>query len=83
MFVIQIDPSSDLPSDLAVLECVHTLSRYASICQRVGLVPIVEPEIVPNGDHDIHVCAAVTERVLSAQYERLKMHDVYLEGTVL
>jgi len=64
-------------------ECVHNLSRYAAICQRQGLVPIVEPEIVPNGDHSIEVCAAVTEKVLLAQFKSLKLHGVYLEGAVL
>merc|ERR1719159_787293 len=59
--VLQIDPASGLPSDLAIFECVHSLARYAAVCQRVGLVPIVEPEIVPNGAHDIGVCATVTE----------------------
>merc|ERR1712039_940611 len=53
--VLQIDPANGLPSDLAILECVHQLSRYAAICQRNGLVPIVEPEIVPNGGHGIDV----------------------------
>merc|ERR1719313_3062266 len=42
--VLQIDPEKGLPSDLAIMECVHNLSRYATICQRCGLVPIVEPE---------------------------------------
>jgi len=81
--VLQIDPENGLPSDLAILECVHNLSRYAAICQRHGLVPIVEPEIVPNGSHDIKVCAKVTEKVLSAQFASLKLHGVYLEGAVL
>jgi len=81
--VLQIDPASGLPSDLAITECVHTLSRYATICQRCGLVPIVEPEIVPNGNHSIEVCAAVTEKVLLAQFASLKLHGVYLEGAVL
>merc|ERR1719281_1781199 len=81
--VLQIDPGNGLPSDLAIMECVHNLSRYAAICQRVGLVPIVEPEIVPNGAHGIEVCAAVTEKVLLAQFEALKLHNVYLEGAVL
>jgi fructose-bisphosphate aldolase class I len=58
--VLQIDPSSGLPSDLAISECVHNLARYATICQRHRLVPIVEPEIVPNGNHPIEVCAAVS-----------------------
>jgi fructose-bisphosphate aldolase class I len=81
--VLQIDPAKGLPSDLAIMECVHTLSRYAAICQRCGLVPIVEPEIVPNGNHGIEVCAAVTEKVLTAQFESLRLHGVYLEGAVL
>merc|ERR1711871_1578998 len=51
--------------------------------QRNGLVPIVEPEIVPNGTHDIMVCATVTEKVLAAQFQSLKLHGVYLEGAVL
>jgi len=81
--VLQIDPATGLPSDLAILECVHQLSRYAAICQRNGLVPIVEPEIVPNGAHDVKVCAGITEKVLSAQFQSLQLHGVYLEGTVL
>merc|ERR1712196_667083 len=59
------------------------LAKYASICQSEGLVPIVEPEIVPNGDHDIYACAAATERVLAAQFKALADHHVYLEGAVL
>jgi fructose-bisphosphate aldolase class I len=51
--VLQLDPAKGLPSDLAIQETVHTLARYASICQSEGLVPIVEPEVVPNGTHDI------------------------------
>merc|ERR1712176_222465 len=48
-----------------------------------GLVPIVEPEIVPNGSHDVYYCAKMTEKVLSAQFAALKLHNVYLEGAVL
>ena len=55
--MLQIDPKNGLPSDLAVREATEQLAKYASICQSVGLVPIVEPEIVPNGDHDIYACA--------------------------
>mmetsp|Transcript_38057 Transcript_38057/g.122113 ORF Transcript_38057/g.122113 Transcript_38057/m.122113 type:complete len:317 (+) Transcript_38057:263-1213(+) len=81
--VLQIDPVQGLPSDLAITLCVHNLAQYAVICQRSGLVPIVEPEIVPNGDHDISACAVATERVLVAQFEALKAHGCYLEGAVL
>eukprot|EP00419_Tripos_fusus_P066188 CAMPEP_0172930912 /NCGR_PEP_ID=MMETSP1075-20121228/219230_1 /TAXON_ID=2916 /ORGANISM="Ceratium fusus, Strain PA161109" /LENGTH=619 /DNA_ID=CAMNT_0013792225 /DNA_START=34 /DNA_END=1894 /DNA_ORIENTATION=+ len=81
--VLQLDPAKGLPSDLAIRDTVHTLARYASICQSEGLVPIVEPEIVPNGNHDIHYCAKMTKKVLTAQFEALKLHNVYLEGAVL
>ena len=47
--VLQLDPAKRMPSDLAIADTVHTLARYASISQSEGLVPIVEPEIVPNG----------------------------------
>merc|ERR1712137_856626 len=81
--VLQLDPAKGLPSDVAIADTVHTLARYASICQSEGLVPIVEPEIVPNGAHDISYCAKMTEKVLSAQFAALKLHGVYLEGAVL
>jgi len=81
--VLQIDPANGLPSDLAITECVNSLARYAAVCQRNGLAPIVEPEIVPNGTHDIGVCSAVTEKVLTAQFAALRLHNVYLEGAVL
>merc|ERR1711939_1093161 len=51
--VLQLDPAKGLPSALSIQDTVHVLARYASICQSEGLCPIVEPEIVPNGTHDI------------------------------
>merc|ERR1712173_77255 len=81
--VLQLDPAKGLPSPLGIADTVHTLARYASICQSEGLVPIVEPEIVPNGDHDIVYCAKMTEKVLTAQFAALKLHNVCLEGAVL
>jgi len=81
--VLQLDPAKNLPSDLSIQDSVYTLARYASICQSEGLCPIVEPEIVPNGDHDIHYCQKMTEKVLAAQFQALSDHHVYLEGAVL
>jgi fructose-bisphosphate aldolase class I len=81
--VLQLDPAKGLPSDLAIADTVHTLARYASICQSEKLVPIVEPEIVPNGKHDIYYCAEVTEKVLAAQFKALADHHIYLEGCLL
>merc|ERR1711970_663414 len=71
------------PSYLGMLENANVLARYASICQMNGLVPIVEPEILIDGDHTLQVCQEVTERVLAAVYKALSDHHVYLEGTLL
>lgn len=59
----------DCPSKLAILENANVLARYASICQSARIVPIVEPEILPDGDHDIVRCEQVTEEVLAAVYK--------------
>lgn len=71
------------PSYQAIMENANVLARYASICQSQGIVPIVEPEILPDGDHDIARCQKVTEVVLAAVYKALSDHHVYLEGTLL
>lgn len=55
---------------------------YICLCQH-GIVPIVEPEILPDGDHDLKRCQYVTEKVLAAVYKALSDHHVYLEGTLL
>merc|ERR1711904_232721 len=81
--VLQLDPAKGLPSDQAIQDTVHTLARYASICQSEGLCPIVEPEVVPNGKHDIYYCQKMTEKVLAAQFKALDDQRVYLEGAVL
>ncbi|BFZ11885.1 hypothetical protein BsWGS_14924 [Bradybaena similaris] len=71
------------PSYLAMLENANVLARYASICQQSGLVPIVEPEVLPDGDHDLETARRVTEEVLAFQYKALADHHVFLEGTLL
>jgi len=73
----------NLPSQLAILENANVLARYASCCQQAGIVPIVEPEILPDGDHSLERCQKVTEKVLAAVYKALSDHNVYLEGTLL
>lgn len=79
--VLKIGPNE--PSQLAINENANGLARYAIICQENGLVPIVEPEILVDGPHDINRCAEVTERVLAACYKALNDHDVLLEGSLL
>lgn len=71
------------PSQLAIMENANILARYASICQANGLVPIVEPEVLCDGEHDLDRCQEVTERVLAAVYKALNDYNVYLEGTLL
>lgn len=71
------------PSELAIRETAHTLARYGSICQDNGLVPIIEPEILTDGDHDIETCARVSEQVFSAVMKALIDHHLILEGTLL
>ena len=75
--------SEHTPSELAMKENANVLARYASICHKHGIVPIVEPEILCDGDHTLEKCQQVTEAVLSAQYKALVDHHVYLEGTLL
>lgn len=72
-----------MPSQTAILENANVLARYASICQMNGIVPIVEPEILPDGEHTLEVTQAVTEKVLAAVYKALSDHNVFLEGTLL
>lgn len=79
--VLKIGPTE--PSPLAIHENAYGLARYAAICQENGLVPIVEPEILSDGPHEIEKCADVTERVLAACYKALSDHHVLLEGTLL
>lgn len=71
------------PSYLAMLENANVLARYATICQQNGLVPIVEPEVLPDGTHDLYTAQKVTEDVLAFTYKALADHHVYLEGTLL
>lgn len=72
-----------MPSQLAILENANVLARYASICQQNCIVPIVEPEILPDGEHDLETCQAITEKVLAAVYKALSDHHIFLEGTLL
>lgn len=70
-------------SDTAVKETAWTLARYAAISQANGLVPIVEPEIMMDGDHTIEVCQYWTTKVITACYKALSDQEVILEGTLL
>ncbi|CAG0917950.1 unnamed protein product [Notodromas monacha] len=75
--------TKNTPSYQAILENANVLARYASICQSERIVPIVEPEVLPDGDHDVDRAQKVTETVLAAVYKALNDHHVFLEGTLL
>ncbi|BFZ18766.1 hypothetical protein BsWGS_21805 [Bradybaena similaris] len=75
--------SDHTPSYQAMIENANVLARYASICQQNGLVPIVEPEVLPDGTHDLQTAQRVTEEVLAFQYKALADHHIFLEGTLL
>lgn len=70
-------------SETAIKETAWTLARYAAISQANGLVPIVEPEILMDGDHSVETCQYWTERTLAACYKALSDQHVILEGTLL
>lgn len=73
----------DIPSSTCIAANAHALARYAAICQAAGLVPIVEPEVLMDGDHTIERCEEVTEWTLNAVYEALYLNRVTLEHSVL
>jgi len=72
-----------IPSRTCLLTNAHALARYAALCQEANIVPIVEPEVLMDGPHDIDRCFDVTEAALNALYDELYMQRVHLEGTIL
>ncbi len=81
--VIDVGQEHGSPSFTCVAANAHALARYAAICQDEGIVPIVEPEVLMDGDHDIGRCAEVTEWVLKETFQELFHNRVALEGMVL
>ena len=72
-----------IPSSGCIQANAHALARYAALCQEAGLVPIVEPEVLIDGDHTIERCYDVTEATLRAVFNELKEQRVALEGMIL
>ena len=79
--VISISPESPTPYCLATN--AHSLARFAALSQEAGLVPIVEPEVLRDGDHDIDKCFEVTEETLREVFDQLAQQKVLLEGMLL
>jgi fructose-bisphosphate aldolase, class I len=78
-----IDIGASMPSYTCIKANAHALARYAALCQEADIVPIVEPEVLMDGGHDIERCAEVTEWVLKEVYLELYYNRIALEGTVL
>jgi len=72
-----------IPSRGCIEANAQALARYAALCQEAGLVPVVEPEILMDGDHALARCAQITEEVLRAVFEQLHLQRVTLEGMIL
>jgi len=81
--VINIDVAAGVPTDDAIAANAHALARYAALCQEAGIVPIVEPEVMMEGDHTIEACFDATSRTLHAVYDQLAHARVDLPGTLL
>jgi fructose-bisphosphate aldolase, class I len=71
------------PTDFAVLSNGHAMARYAALCQEAGIVPIVEPEVLMDGDHDVAACEDATGRALQVLYPQMADHRLDLAGTLL
>ena len=72
-----------IPSRGCIEANAQALARYAALCQEAGLVPVVEPEVLMDGDHTLARCAQITEEVLRAVFEQLYLQRVMLEGMIL
>ncbi|HEV3501163.1 MAG TPA: class I fructose-bisphosphate aldolase [Bradyrhizobium sp.] len=80
--VIDIDKDR-IPSMTAIYVNAHALARYAALCQAAQIVPIVEPEVLMDGGHDIDRCYEVSQRVLDKTFQELRGQRVALEGMIL
>jgi len=78
-----INIGDDIPTGSCIEANCHALARYAALCQEQGLVPMVEPEVLMDGSHDIDECAEVTDVTLRSLFGSLYEHNVMLEGTIL
>ncbi|MER8697306.1 fructose-bisphosphate aldolase class I [Mesorhizobium opportunistum] len=81
--VIDIDTGKGVPSATSIAANTHALARYAALCQEAGIVPIVEPEVLMDGAHDIDTCYEISKATLIKLYDELHAARVVLEGTIL
>jgi fructose-bisphosphate aldolase class I len=72
-----------LPSRACLEVNAHALARYAALCQQADIVPIVEPEVLMDGDHPMEQCAEATDGILQATFAQIRLQGVLLEGMIL
>tara|TARA_Y100000590_G_scaffold101301_1_gene115032 strand:+ start:152 stop:1162 length:1011 start_codon:yes stop_codon:yes gene_type:complete len=75
--------SKKFPSKLSIYANAHALARYAALVQESGMVPIIEPEVLMDGDHNSEDCFQKTSEVIKKCYEQLELHKIELKGTIL
>ena len=75
--------SDRFPSELSIKSNAHALARYAALAQEAKMVPIIEPEVLMDGHHDINKCYEITSKVLKECYKELALHKINLKGTIL
>lgn len=73
----------DIPSDACIHANAHAMARYAGLCQEAGIVPIVEPEVLIEGEHTIERCYEVSVATLRKTFEEIEGQDIALEGVIL
>ncbi|MBO6543828.1 MAG: fructose-bisphosphate aldolase class I [Alphaproteobacteria bacterium] len=78
-----LDISPNIPTSACIKANMHALARYAALCQAANIVPIVEPEVLMDAEHDIDRCYDVTHATLRVLFDELIEQNVMLEGTVL
>ena len=72
-----------IPSNACIQANAHALARYAALCQEASIVPIVEPEVLMDGEHTIETCHEISEKSFKKVFEELEIQGIYLEGMVL
>jgi fructose-bisphosphate aldolase, class I len=80
---LAIDEATDMPSELTIQANMQDLARYALVCQDVGLVPIVEPDVSMSGTHSLEAAVAINVKIQSTLYKAMLEHGVFMEGAIL
>jgi len=83
VITIGSSPAGEMPSEACISANAHALARYAALCQEADIVPMIEPEVLIEGDHTLEQCFEVTETTLEEVFEELSHQGVAPEGTIL